>query len=46
MCSQGHSVAGSVWAVSFVLLLSYGQVTKTTKIAYTFLHGVGHMWCC
>ena len=31
MCAQGHSVAGSGCAVSFVLLLFYGQVEKTPK---------------
>ena len=28
VCAQGHSVAGSGCAVSFVLLLFYGQVEK------------------
>ena len=31
VCAQGHSVAGSGCAVSFVLLLFYGQVEKTPK---------------
>ena len=43
--AQGHSVAGSGWAV-FLCYCSFLGKWKNIRIAYIWFYGVGHMWCC